>query len=169
MPTSPYIVIGKIGSTFGVHGWLKVLAYTEYGANILEYTPWYLSTRDNELVEADIEDSRIQHNTVLVKFRHIDTPEEAATFTNKTISIRREQLPELKENEFYWSDLVGLDVIDKEGKNLGKVIYMMSTGSNDVLVVKGEKEHGIPYLPGKVVLNVDLEKRQILVDWEPII
>lgn len=169
MTNPSYIVIGKIGSPYGVRGWTKVIAYTEFGANILSYQPWYLSPNHNEQVEVILEDSRIQNDIVLVKLKGIDTPEDASRYSGRDIYIKREQLPNLKKDEFYWSDLVGLTVINKEGKDLGKVIYLMSTGSNDVLVVKGEREHGVPFIRGSVILNIDIDKKQILVDWEPII
>ncbi len=86
------------------------------------------------------------------------------------MAILRSQLPTLKEDEYYWSDLIGLTVINKEGVELGIVNYLIETGSNDVLVIKSSdgKEHAIPYLPKRVILNIDLEKRLIEVDWELI-
>lgn len=169
MTNPSYIVIGKIGTPYGVRGWLKVITYTEFGSNILSYKPWYLTPNHNEPVEVMLEDSRLQGDTILVKLKNLDTPEEAGRYSGQDIFIKRDQLPTLKKNEFYWSDLVGLSVINKEGQDLGKVIYLMATGSNDVLVVKGEKEHGVPYIWGSIILDVDLDKKQILVDWEPIL
>jgi len=163
-----YITVGKIGSTYGVHGWLKVKAYTEFGDGILDYQPWYLSSGDNHWQEIKVEGSRMHGNIVLVKLAGIDNPEEARLFTGKTIAVTREQLPALKDNEYYWTDLIGLTVINKTGEIYGKVAFLIETGSNDVLVVKNDKEHAIPFLPGKVVLKVDLEKKEIHVDWELI-
>jgi 16S rRNA processing protein RimM len=160
------IKVGKIGSTYGVRGWIKVLSYTEYGDNILDYKPWYLSKDKENWKPVEIEDGRMHGDRVIVKFKGIDTPEKAALLTGNVVGITRSQLPTLKENEFYWSDLEGLTVINKNGDILGNVIYLIETGSNDVLVVKGEKEHAIPYLFGDVVLSVDLEKKEIHVDWE---
>jgi 16S rRNA processing protein RimM len=160
------IKVGKIGSTYGVRGWMKIRSYTEYGDSILDYTPWYLSKDENEWREVQIEEGRMHNDRVIVKFKGIDNPEEAALLTGHFIGITRAQLPELEKNEFYWSDLEGLTVINQHGDVLGKVIYLIETGSNDVLVVKGEREHAIPYLPGDVVLSVDLEKKEIHVDWE---
>lgn len=162
-----YVTIGKIGSTYGVHGWLKIHAYTEFGASILEYTPWYLSD-DNKQRIVELEDGRIHGNGVIAKITGIDTPEQARLLTGKMIVIPRDQLPPLKKDEYYWSDLVGLTVVNKDGRVYGKVIYLIATGSNDVLVVKDKKEHAIPFLIGSVILKVDLQKQEILVDWEPI-
>lgn len=162
-----YITVGKIGSTYGVHGWFKVLSYTEYGASILEYRPWLLSGPNNEWEPVEIEGSRIHGKGVIAKIVGINSPEEARLLAGKTIAVARSQLPKLPKNEYYWSDLKGLTVINKNGEVLGQVVYLIETGSNDVLVVKGATEQAIPYLPN-VILKVDLEKKEIHVDWEII-
>ncbi len=160
------INVGKIGSSYGVQGWIKIVSYTEYGVSILDYKPWYISKDQQNWHPIDVEESRLHNKRVIVKFKHINSPEEAASLTGHFIGIKRSQLPVLKKDEFYWSDLEGLTVINKDGQVYGTVIYLIETGSNDVLVVKGEKEHAIPYLPGSVILSVDLEKKEIHVDWE---
>lgn len=166
--SSKYIILGKIGAAYGIHGWLKIRTYTEYGENILNYQPWYLGSGEDQWQEITVEDSKPHGGGIIVKFPGINSPEEARLFTGKTIAIQREQLPELTKGEYYWSDLEGLTVINQRGETLGKVIYLIETGSNDVLVVKGVKEIAIPYLPGKVVLQVDLKMKEIHVDWEEI-
>jgi 16S rRNA processing protein RimM len=164
-----YIRIGKIGSTYGVHGWLKVYAYTEIGTDIINYMPWYLSyNQPQEWRCLPIEKTELQVKHILVKFSGINTPEEARLLTGKHIAIPRSQLPALNANEYYWADLIGLTVINKTGEIYGKVTYLIETGSNDVLIVKGEKEHAIPYLWGDVILSIDLDKKEIHVDWELI-
>lgn len=164
-----YITIGKIGSSYGVKGWFKVHAYTEFGTSILDYKPWYLSSgNDNTWQAIDYEDGRVHNDIVIAKLPGIDSPEAAKLLTGKLIAIRRSQLPTLHKDEYYWSDLQGLEVIDQHGKAIGTVSYLIATGSNDVLVVKGEKEQAIPYLPGSVVTKVDLEGGVIYVDWESL-
>lgn len=167
--TDKYIMIGKIGSVYGIHGWIKIQTYTEYGDSILDYSPWFIKNPPNDAMrEILVEDSKPHGEGIVAKFPGYDTPETARALTGKEIFIKRSQLPALNAEEYYWSDLVGLTVINLEGKVLGKVVYLMETGSNDVLVVKGEKEIAIPYLPGKVVKNIDLAKQEMLVDWEPL-
>lgn len=164
-----YITVGKVGSTYGVHGWLKIHAYTEYAADILNYKPWFLSDpASGNLEKVIVENGRLHNHHVIVKLQGVETPEAARLFTGKHIAIARSQLPHLKAQEYYWADLQGLTVINKNGEILGKVIYLLATGSNDVLVVKGAKEHAIPFILGTVVRQVDLEKREIHVDWELI-
>jgi len=163
-----YIIVGKIGAVYGLKGWLKIHSYTESGASILEYSPWYLSKNGQNFREIRVEEGKPHGKGLIAKLDGMKTPEEARLFTGCKIYIDRAQLPQLEQDEYYWSDLEGLNVIDQNGNNLGKVIYLIETGANDVLVVKGEKERAIPYLPGKFITKVDLPNKQILVDWEDI-
>jgi 16S rRNA processing protein RimM len=101
-----------------------------------------------------------------VQLKDCYTPEEARAFTNVSIGVFRDQLPPLPNNEYYWSDLEGLTVVNLQGIELGTVAYLFETGANDVIVVQGTKEHLIPYVPGPIIKNVDLNKR-IEVDWDP--
>lgn len=165
---NPYIKIGKLGSSYGIKGWIKVQSYTEFGLGILDYKPWFLSRDQTQWKPIEVESGRAHGKGIIVKFVGINTPEEVAKLTGNLIGITRDQLPAVKKDEYYWTDLEGATVIDKDGKILGKVIYLIETGSNDVLVVKGDKEHAIPFLPGDVILSVDLEKKEIHVDWEPL-
>lgn len=161
-----YITVGKIGSSYGVQGWLKISTYTEYGLSILNYSPWYLSKNGTDWQPMELESGRQHGNGVIVKLKNIHSPEQARLLTGNLIAVKRSQLPALQAGEYYWSDLIGLTVINKAGHHLGKVIYLMETGSNDVLVVKGEKEHAIPFLRGSVILDINLAAGEIHVDWE---
>lgn len=159
-----YILVGKIGAPYGIRGWLKIHSYTEFGASILHYSPWYLQNRNWQQVE--VEEGKPHGKGIIVKLRGFDSPELAGTLSGQSIAITRDQLPPLKKNEYYWADLIGLTVINQDNKRLGHVGYLIETGSNDVLVIKGDKEIAIPYLPGESVLSVDLEKGEIHVKWE---
>jgi len=161
-----YVVVGKVGSTYGVHGWIKILSYTEWTDNILTYVPWYIEEKD-DWKKVEIIDSQIHGKRIIVKFAGCDNPEEARLLSGKKIAITRSRLPTLGKNEYYWRDLEGLTVINQHGETLGKVIYLIATGSNDVLVIKGEKEFAVPYLPD-VIINIDLEQRIMTVHWELI-
>lgn len=161
-----FIVVGRIGATYGIKGWLKIFSFTEIHTDILEMSPWYVGDARNRQA-AKVEDGREHGKGIVVKIAGYNNPEEARTLTGKEIFIKRSQLPTLKKNEYYWSDLQGLTVINQRGENLGIISYLIETGSNDVFVVKGEKgETAIPYLPGRVVTSIDLNKREVHVDWE---
>lgn len=167
-----YIPIGKIGAPYGIKGWLKIQTYTEFSLNILDYQPWYIAQGNDWEMLNDVK-GRLHGQTVIVKFPHIDTPEKARLLTGKIIAVPRDHFPALSKDEYYWTDLEGLSVINKNGEVLGKVIYLMESGAHDVLVIREQekpstkcKEIAIPYLPGKVILKVDLLAQEIHINWE---
>jgi len=93
--------------------------------------------------------------------------EQAATLVGSQIFVSRDQLPATAEDEYYWSDLEGLEVKTTSGELLGRVEKLMETGANDVLVIRGNREHLVPFVPGQYVKHVDLEGGMIEVDWDP--
>jgi 16S rRNA processing protein RimM len=92
--------------------------------------------------------------------------EEAAVLIGTDIAVPRDAMPDTEPEQYYWSDLEGLSVVRRDGTELGKVAYLLETGANDVMVVKGEREVLIPFVMNKVVLGVDLSSGRIEVDWE---
>jgi 16S rRNA processing protein RimM len=160
--TAP-LVVGRFGKTFGILGWIKVISFTTPNDNILKFNPWLVQKSDR-WEEVYIEKSRKHSSSIVVKLPNCSSPEEASLFTNAKIGVWRKQIPKLKDNEYYWSDLYGLEVVNKEGINLGVVQELIATGSNDVLVVVGKKRCLIPYL-SNVILKVDLSNETIQVDW----
>jgi len=162
-----YITIGRIGATYGIKGWFKVISFTDSIADILNYAPWFIEENKAWKI-VKLEDAKEYGKGVIAKFVGIDNPEDARLLTGKNIAIQRSQLAALQPHEYYWSDLEGLTVINQHGENLGKIVYIIATGSNDVLVVKGEKEVAIPYLPGEVVTRIDLEKKEMHIHWDLI-
>ncbi len=162
-----FVVIGKIGATFGIKGWLKIQSFTENKFDITEFFPWFIE-QGNKWKEIEIEETRDHGKIIIAKFVGINNPEDARLLTGKKIAIPSSQLPTLKKNEYYWRDLEGLTVKNKNGEILGTLIYLMKTGGNDVMVIKNDKEYAIPYLPDTVVISVDLKERVIVVDWELI-
>lgn len=162
-----YVIIGKVGAPFGIKGWVKVTSYTASADNVLSYNPWFLA-ENNAWKQVKVESGQPHGKSIIVKLAGCNNPEEARLLTGKEIAVLKSQLPTLKKNEYYWSDLEGLTVIDQTDTVLGKVIYLMATGSNDVLVVKGEHgEIAIPYLTN-VIKRVDLDAQVIYVEWDAI-
>jgi 16S rRNA processing protein RimM len=109
---------------------------------------------------------RLQGKNVIANLAEVDDRDQAEALAGANIMIRREQLPDLEEGEYYWSQLIGLSVENTEGVDLGRVDQMIETGANDVLVVQGDRERLIPYVMEDVVKSVDLESQRIVVDWQ---
>jgi len=86
---------------------------------------------------------------------------------DQEIAVTRARLPPSRSDEFYWTDLEGLEVWNREGIRLGVVDHLFSTGANDVLVVSGERERLLPFAWDDVIRSVDFDQRRIEVDWDP--
>lgn len=173
MSDSP-VIIGEITGLSGVKGWVKVFSHTEPRLNIIKYDPWLISLKDN-WKSIKVLNGRSQGKTIVAQIEGVSNREQAQTLVGSKIAINTSQLKPLSTNDYYWRDLEGLDVIDTKGQFLGKVSHLIETGANDVLVValppekvkdQKVKEMMIPYLMDKVVKRVDLEAKQLEVDWD---
>lgn len=161
-----YIVVGRISGLYGVRGWVKVYSHTQPRDNILNYSPWYLRQQGGWKA-LKLVDGKPHGKGIVARLEGYDDRDLSATLIQQDVAILREQLPAAAEDEYYWSDLIGLEVITLDGVSLGKVEHLLETGSNDVLVVQGERERLIPYVPEQVIHQVDLAAQQISVDWDP--
>ncbi|MFQ5547252.1 MAG: ribosome maturation factor RimM [Woeseia sp.] len=159
------VVLGRIAGVFGVQGWVKVFSYTEPREAILDYEKWWL-LRGGAWSPVALEEGKPHGKSVIAKLATVDDRDAAAELVDVEVAVSREQLPETQAGEYYWTDLEGLKVVDKDGKELGQVDYLMATGANDVLVVAGDRQRLIPFVMDAVILDVDLVKGVISVDWE---
>lgn len=160
------VVVGKISGVFGVRGQVKVLSYTEPRENILNYDPWMLGSGDNWKSQ-EVISGKLQGKGLVVWLKGCTDRDQAQLLIGQEIAINKSQLPDAPAGEYYWSDLQGLQVITTEQQVLGKVSHLIETGANDVLVVKGDREHLIPYIKDQVVKQIDLDSGQMVVDWDP--
>jgi 16S rRNA processing protein RimM len=161
-----YVVLGQVVGVFGVKGWVKIRSDTEPRANILQYAPWYLK-QNGAWISRRVVASQQQSKGLIVQFDGITDRDVASQLVGCEIAVPREQLPPPGKDVYYWADLIGLRVRNKQGEDLGKVTNLLETGANDVLVVQdGELEYLIPYVTGYYVLKVDPEAGFIEVDWE---
>ena len=164
-PDEP-VRMGEIVGLFGVRGWVKVFSHTRPRAAILGYDPWLLKI-DGQWQPVHLVDSNGSGNSVRARLEGYQDRDQAAVLVGKEIAILPDQLQPLKEGEYYWSQLVGLQVINQTGVVLGVVDRLIETGANDVLVViDGERERMLPYIPD-VVKQVKLDDRILEVEWDP--
>lgn len=160
------VTIASFGKPFGVRGWIKINSYLEPKASILEIKPW-LVLKDNAWQEIILADARQNASNIIIKLPNYDSPEAVSKLTNAKISTWRKNMPKLSSDEYYWSELIGLKVLNLENIELGMVQDLMSTalGANDVLIVMGEHKRLIPYI-SSVIKQVDLSNKIIYVDWD---
>ena len=159
------VILGRIVGLYGVKGWVKLYSYTEPREAVLDYQSWLLG-RDDRWAEVKPAEGKQHGKSIIVRFDGIEDRDAAAKLVGSDIGVSRDQLPEPEEGHYYWADLEGMNVVQKDGSALGKVAYLMATGANDVLVTEGPDERLIPFIPETVILDVDVAARVITVDWE---
>jgi len=163
------IIVGRIGGVYGVRGWLKIESYTRPKENIFTYSPWLVHV-DSSWKKVDIEEFQQRGNgRLLVKMTGIDTPEEAREYVHCELAVTQAELPTLSRGEYYWHDLIGLEVFNQDEINLGKIKDIVETGANDVLVIKKVGENKvktlIPLVMDVFVKRVDLIAKTMHVEW----
>ncbi len=167
------IVVGRLGAAYGIRGWLKVNAFTDAQEGIFDYSPWYVQFQ-GQWQEVKVANWRRHGKGIICLLEGVEDRNQAEQYINAEIAILSEQLSELPEDEFYWRDLVGCQVVNTKGYDMGEVTGILETGSNDVLEVKakgndafGKRERLIPFVTEQFILEVDLPGKQIKVDWDP--
>lgn len=159
------ICVGHITGAQGIQGWVRVFSNTSPRENIVSYSPWLVETGDR--LQAVKIRGRLQGRNVVAKLAGVEDRDQANEMIGSKIYILPEQLPKLEEGEFYWSQLIGLEVESLQADALGTIEAMMETGANDVMVLKGDRERLIPFVMDEVVREVDLINKRIVVDWQP--
>lgn len=169
MPTSEMVVVGRIGSPYGVRGWSHLQSFTSPPENLISYAHWHLAPRASGPWRA-VEDCQARpHKKAFVALLAAPADRDAAAaLTGQFIGVPRESLPQPPADEYYWQDLVGMQVVDQTGRSLGRVNSLMETGAHDVLEIQPEAGEAIlvpftePYL-----IQVDAPAGRIVVDWDP--
>lgn len=163
------VVLGRIAGIFGLRGELKVESYTEPREGICDYSPWLLRQGDaaaDQVVERVVEEGRPHGKGVVVRLEGVTDIDLARALIGSEVLVPRSALPPTAAGEHYWDDLEGMKVVTVDGVELGEVDHLFETGANDVMVVRGERERLLPYIPD-VIVEVDAERRTIRVDWDP--
>ena len=159
------ILLGRVLGAFGVRGELKIQSHTDPQGALLRYQPWIL-VREGSERELDGAKGRQTLKGLIATFPGIADRDAAQALAGTEIWVPRTRLPDPKPGEYYWVDLEGLEVVNAEGISLGRVSHLFDTGSNQVMVVVGERERLVPFLEGSFVRKVDFEAGRIDVDWD---
>ena len=168
------IVLGRIVAPFGIQGWVKIHPFGDDPVSWRKLPHWWLS-RDADAPAAQwkqftLTACRPHGKGLVAALAEVSDRNAAEAIDGFFIAAPREALPQPEENEYYWGDLVGLEVINEAAETLGTVRGLLSTGAHDVLQVqdgegKGAVERLIPFVAA-FVLDVDLAARRIRVSWQ---
>jgi 16S rRNA processing protein RimM len=160
-----FLVVGKVRRPHGVHGEVVAEIYSDFPERLTQKKSIYLGEKHVKLIIA----SQRPHNEgLLLGFEGITTPEQAGRYRNQILSIAATEASELSEGEYYFHELLDLDVVDETENPLGKLTDILETGANDVYVVTDAAGHELllPAIP-EVVLDVDLDKKKMKVHLLP--
>jgi len=164
--------MGQIINAYGIRGWIRVYPYTEMTDGLLDYKSWWLGKENSGWIEVPVERGRAHGSLLDVKLTPCHDRDHAMKFKGLNVAIPRDQLPNLPDNGedgYYWSDLIGAEVVNLKEEELGTVIGLFETGANDVLRIRSvasEHEILIPFIEPGVIKKVDLIAAQIVADWE---
>ena len=170
------VEVGRIADAWGIKGWFKVLTYSAAPEALFSSKRWYLQPAERGArtftgtLKLAIREAKEHSDTVVASAHEVDDRSAAEALKGARIFIPRSSFPPAAEDEFYWVDLLGLDVVNREGVVLGQVQDLLSTGPQTVLVLSSVQdgkplERMIPFV-SQFVDGVDLPSRRITVDWQ---
>lgn len=167
MSADPAAVIrlGEVCGVHGVKGWVKVRSFTEPKSNLIGYRDWLLDT-GGQRRNVHVESATVAGRNVIAKLQGVDDRDVAQALIGSAVFVRRSEMPQCAPGEYYWADLEGLEVRSSSGALLGTVAGLIATGANDVIVLAGAEGRLIPYVPDRIVREVNLEAGFIIVDWD---
>lgn len=169
------IEVGRVADAWGIKGWFKVLPYSADPEALFTSKRWFLLPTEKGVKTFDgcalltVKESKTHSDSVVANAQGIDDRSAAEALRGARIFISRSSFPTAGTDEYYWVDLIGLDVINRQDESMGTVRELLSTGPQTVLVleylVDGKpQERMIPFVSAYVD-DVDLKARRIRVDW----
>jgi 16S rRNA processing protein RimM len=161
---SELVVMGRVSAPFGIQGWIKLRTFTEAADGLAGHSLWWLRVAEGWKSFA-VEEFAARPAATVAKLQGIEDRDGAQALRGAEVAVTRDELGEAEEGTIYWRDLIGLQVANLRGEALGEVEGMFETGETSVLVVKGDRERMIPFVPD-YVKSVDRDAKRITVDWE---
>ena len=161
------ILLGRIVGAFGIRGQIKIESWTEPRDAIFRYQPWILRDALGNERQFDGARGKESGKHLVATFPEVTDRDVVEAMRGTDIYVLRSALPPPKVGEFYWIDLEGFRVVNVEGVDFGTVSHLFSTGANDVLFVRGDRERMVPFVEPDFVKSIDFEGGLITVDWDP--
>jgi len=171
------IEVGRIADAWGIKGWFKVLPYSADPEALFSSKTWFLLPAEKGVKtfsgvgQLSITACKTHSDSVVAQALAVDDRDAADALRGARVFIAKSQFPKPQKDEYYWVDLIGLEVVNREGVSLGRVHELLSTGPQTVLVISFEaggkpQQRMIPFVAAYVD-DVDLAAQRILVDWQP--
>jgi 16S rRNA processing protein RimM len=154
--------MGRIFGSWGVRGGVRVDPYSEDPETLAGYKTWLIG-HEGQWKEYAVLEARLHTTQLVAQLAGIEDRDAALKLKGSEVAVPRDSLPQPEDGSYYWSDLVGLAVVNTGGEVLGEVKEMFSNGAQDVIDVVGDVQRLIPWT---AVKGVDLAARRIEVEWE---
>ncbi|MEM1081993.1 MAG: ribosome maturation factor RimM [Pseudomonadota bacterium] len=158
------VELGRLDGAWGVSGWVKVYSFTDPPSNIFEYQPWHLEQSPGLI---RVVHWKQQGPRLVAKLAHVDQREQAEALRGQALFVTPNQLPNPTDAEYYWRDLIGLEVVNRTGEQLGRIHRMLDASVHDVMCIRtaDRDETLIPFVLDYYVDRVDLAQGRVQVDW----
>jgi len=156
--------MGRVMAPWGVKGALKIEPFGSGSGSLCKYSAWWVG-KPGKLSEVAVAECRAHGAYLVARFRGCDSPEKAGAYRGAEVALKRGDLPEPAEHEFYQVDLIGLEVVNERGERLGRVAGFITTGANDVMRVAHESGERLVPATAEVIRKVDLATGTVEVDW----
>lgn len=163
------VVLGRITAPYGVQGWVRLHPFGDDPDRWREIDSWWLGSDDKDFSAwraYPLQAMRLHGKSWVAKLVGVDDRGGAEQLIGKYVGAPRSAMPKTGPDEFYWADLIGLEVVNLGGQSLGRVTEMIESGAHAVMMVDaGETRRLLPFV-GHVVKEVDVAAGVMRVDWE---
>lgn len=171
------VEVGRIADAWGIKGWFKVMSFSADSEALFSSKNWFLLPPDkgarlfSGVVKVTPSQVKNHSGVVVASVEALDDRNAAESLRGSRVFVSRSCFPATRQDEYYWVDLIGLDVVNRENLVLGRVKELLSTGAQTVLLIEDEQnsksvERMIPFV-SVYIDDVDFSKKRILVDWQP--
>ena len=159
-----WVVMGRVMAPWGVKGALKIEPFGSGSGSLCKHSAWWVG-KPGKLSEVAVAECRAHGAYLVARFEGCSSPEQAGAFRGAEVALKRENLPEPAEHEYYQVDLIGLEVVNERGERLGRVAGFITTGANDVMRVAHESGERLVPATAEVIRRVDLAAGTVEVAW----
>jgi 16S rRNA processing protein RimM len=159
------VIMGRVAAAHGIRGWVRIQPFTEHIDSLLDYKSWWIGPELGPWREVPVLQCEVHSKTLAAQLPDCPDRNAAEKLKGLLIAVPRSSMPKQQGDEYYWSDLIGLTVINESDTVLGTVENLLETGANQVLSVKGDSGTLLIPFVATAIKQVDLKNKCIKVDW----
>jgi len=159
------VELGAVRGAYGVKGWVRIQPFDAEAAVLRSATRWWLQGKGPAVV-VDVTAVRRHGGALVAKWQGWDVPEDVDAVRGSNVAVSRSEFPALSEGQYYFHDLIGAQVVNREGQVLGTVSDLASNGAQELLEVEGPSGTLLVPMVPAYVDSVDMNARLIRVDWQ---